>query len=494
MTRQPHISPASLLSHARRRLAGEQGIAMVIAITVMMVLLALVGGAVAVSTQSSSATTRDDNVKAADEAAEAGLRVATYRLNQIQPSDGNCINNNAAVAPASDGTCHDATESLGNGVTFTYYTTPALGTGSSCVGYAISSSILVSQRCVTAVGTSNGVTRRAQIRIASYAGAPLFPASGLVGLEGISINNQANINGSATSNGTISLNNQATIVNNGSNAVLLGPSGNVTEANQASYPMPALQRTAQQGPYTLSPVDPGNSATANDDYRITNGIANPPASPYDASTKCTMGRVKGACWNPTDRTLTINNQQTVTLGGGIYNFCSLSVNNQGVLTIANGAHVAIFIDSGARAGSGCPAAPTQIVNGGRNANGGLAGFFDVDNQGQIINPSLDPTALVVYVYDNTGAAQNSDGMLHENNQGVLYGTIYAPLVSYHLDNQAGVVGGVAADRLTIDNQFHYTWDSRDASLQARTSGVYYRTAWRECQPSAPNINDPQSGC
>ena len=484
-------APTSRLS---TRLSDDGGMAMVMAILITVALLTLVGGAVAVSSQSGGATTRDDSVKAADEAVEAGLRTATYRLNEIQPSDSSCINSGAAVAPTGDGTCHGSTESLGNGATFAYYTTPAMGSGSTCVGYPISSSSLISQRCVTVVGTANGVTRRGQIRVASYAGAPLFPAAGLVGLKGISIDNQAYINGSATTNGTLSLNNQATIVNNGSNAVLLGPSGKVTTANQATYPIPALQRTYAQGPYTLSPVDPGNSAVVNDDYRITNGLSIPLASPYDASTKCTMGSGPGACWNPTYRSLNLNNQATVTLGGGIYNFCSLVINNQGVLTIANGARVAIFIDSGARSGSGCPAAPATIPNGGMTGNGGLAGYFQLDNQGQVINPSQDPTALVVYVYDNTGAANNSDGMLHENNQGILYGTIYAPQSWYHLNNQAGVVGGVAANQLTIDNQFHFSWDSRDSSLQARTAGVYFRTAWHECQPAPTSGNDPQSGC
>ena len=499
--RRRPISRAMSLSRsmhrARAGLADDSGMAMIMAVIVTVILLALVGAAVAVTSQSGGATTRDDNVKAADEAVEAGLRAATYRLNQIQPTDANCINSGAAVSPTSDGTCHGSSETLGNGATFTYYTTPSNISGSSCVGYTVSSSSVVAQRCITVQATSNGVMRRAQVRIASYEGTPLFPAYGLVGLNGISIDNQAYINGSTASNATITLNNQSLVVSNGSNSVQLGPSGHVTTLNGGSYPSPALQRTAQQGPFTLSPVDPGNSASVNDDGRITNGMASPPTSPYDSSTGCPMGNASGSCWNPTYRTLNLNNHAALTLGGGVYNFCSLSINNGSTLTIANGARVAIYIDSGASgrsAASGCPTYPTTIANGGSGGSGGYSGYFNLDNQGVINNPSQDPTALVIYIYDNTGQQNNSDGMLHENNQGVIYGTIYAPQSWFHLNNQAGIVGGVAAAQLTVDNQFHYTWDNRDSSLVARTAGVYFRTAWKECQPTAPNANDPQSGC
>ena len=475
----------------RSRLTGQDGMAMIMAVLVTTVLLTLVGGAVTVSVQGSGATTHDDSTKAADEAVEAGLRVATYRLNQIQPSDTTCINNNSAVTP-TNGTCQDTTETLANGSTFTYWTTPPLGSGNTCVGNPITSSSLLTQRCITASATAYGVTRRAQVRVVSYAGSPLFPAPGLVGLDGISLNNQAHINGSATTNAALTMQNQAIIVNNGTNAVELGPSGTATTASGATYPTPALKRTAAQGPFTLSPVDPGDSAINNADGNITAGINNPNSTPSDPSTKCTIGTTANSCWNPSARTLNLNNQATLTLTGGVYNFCSLSINNQAKLIIANGARPAIYIDSASRSGSGCPS--TQIANGGPSGSGGYAGYFNLDNQGVISNPSLDPTAVIVYIYDNSGAVNNSDGMLHENNQGTFYGTIYAPQSAFHLDNQAGIVGGVAADKLVIDNQFTFSWDSRDANLASRTSGVYFRSAWRECQPAPPDPNDPQSGC
>ena len=476
----------------RDRLGREDGMAMMMAVLVTTIMLLLVGGAIAVSVQGSGATTRDNNTKAADEAVEAGLRVATYRLNYIQPDANSCINQNSAVTPAN-GLCQDTTETVNNGGTYSYYDTPPLGSGGTCVGYPVSSSVDITQRCVTVTATSHGVTRRAQARVASVSGAPLFPAAGVVGLAGISINNQAYINGSATTNGALTMQNSAIIPNNGANSVFLGPSGTASVQTGASYPTPALQRTPAQGAYALSPVDPGNSASVNDDYRITNGINSSHPTPYDPSTGCTQGNASNVCWNPTYRTLNVNSHAVITFTGGVYNFCSLNLNNGGTITIASGAKVAIYIDSPMRAGSGCPTA--RIANGGPGGSGGFASYFNLDNQGMINNPSQDPTAAVVYIYDNWGIPQNNPThQVMENNQGTFYGVLYAPQNWVHLDNQAGITGGVAANQLTIDNQFRFGWDSRVNTLQSETSGVYFRTAWAECTPSQPNPNDPESGC
>lgn len=49
------------------------------------------------ATQSSTSTTRDNNVKAELEAAEAGLHIASYRLSQLKPSETQCITEKEAV-------------------------------------------------------------------------------------------------------------------------------------------------------------------------------------------------------------------------------------------------------------------------------------------------------------------------------------------------------------------------------------------------------------
>ena len=67
------MTPMSNLA-LRRRLAGQSGFILPTAIIVLFALALLTGVAIDVSVQTSSSTSRDDNTKAALEAAEAGLR------------------------------------------------------------------------------------------------------------------------------------------------------------------------------------------------------------------------------------------------------------------------------------------------------------------------------------------------------------------------------------------------------------------------------------
>src|SRR5579875_1350589 len=164
---------------ARARLAQERGVALVAALSALLVILLLSAAAAAVSMQTNHYANRDYHNKNALEAAEAGLQVALYRLNMLQPADGNCIGD-AVASPGTDGWCQSSTTTLGNGSSYQYYTTPVLAGGSTCAGYTVSDSSSsvdgVSNRCITAVGTSNGVTARSQIRAAAFTPREAFPA------------------------------------------------------------------------------------------------------------------------------------------------------------------------------------------------------------------------------------------------------------------------------------------------------------------------------
>ena len=69
----------------KRRLADQAGFVLPTAIIVTMIVTVLAGAAIKISTQTSKSTTRDVSTKAALEAAEGGLQVASYRINQLKP-------------------------------------------------------------------------------------------------------------------------------------------------------------------------------------------------------------------------------------------------------------------------------------------------------------------------------------------------------------------------------------------------------------------------
>src|SRR5438477_12357713 len=102
---------------ADRMMAEESGIAMVMAITVLTIVTGIVAAAVAVAVQTNGSTRRDADKKNALEAAEAGLQVANYRINMLQPDGTHCVGDGVTAGNAL-GMCASTTATLGNGATY----------------------------------------------------------------------------------------------------------------------------------------------------------------------------------------------------------------------------------------------------------------------------------------------------------------------------------------------------------------------------------------
>src|SRR6185503_9954171 len=87
------------------------------------------------------------------------------------------------------------------------------------------------------------------------------------------------------------------------------------------------------------------------------------------------------------RTLEIDNNGSLTLGGGTYNFCKVTTGNGSPITIATGAKVRFFLDSPDRAGSGCIPSGQTAAQARSNGFGGmvLGQGSNFNNPGQAIN-------------------------------------------------------------------------------------------------------------
>jgi type II secretory pathway pseudopilin PulG len=444
----------------------------VMAVLVILSLLAAVS--VGAASQFSGSANRDTQRKRALEAADAGLVVATYRLNMLNLSKGGC---DVSGSTGTNGSCGPYTQDLGNGSSFSYYVTPVLKNTANCAGLPIANST-VDQRCITSMGTVNGVVRRVQVRVAAYQGAPVFPVNGVIGLSSVTDDNGALLSGTEASNGQITLKNKAA-----ASSTTLGPSAPPVIADGSSSPCSGysssnncvVTRTAAVGPFVLSPVNPGNSATTNgnDDGRISSG-ADPATGPvsYTASS----------------RTLSLGNAGTLTLGGGLYNFCSLSMGNNATISLLQGVRTVIFIDSPARPGSNCPAGSGTLTMG----NG--ASFIN-----QYQNPpgspiQYDSTALQIYIYGWPGGYSGSANVVSFNVGSSFYGTIYAPQSTINVNNSAAMYGALAGNAVTFNNSGTFTADQNDLGIQSNTDGTFFRTAWHECLPQPTDAQDPQSGC
>ena len=447
---------------------------MPVAVAVLALVTLLTGGVLAEAVSSSYSSTADRDAKRAFTAAEAGLQAAAYRLSSLSPSDTQCFTS-AAVAPGAGGECPAHEQALGNGGRYRYWVTPVLTAGQACAGSVLSTSNgsqQLVQRCITAQGEVNGVTRRVQARVVALRDAALFPLAGIVGLDEVWMKNSADLRGPVNvgSNGQISLGNSSQVtgrleVPNSAPAPLLGNSSSVSGG---------VVRRADR--WVLPHVEFGNTATQNDNARITSGLDPSHNTTYAAAT----------------RTLTLGNSSSVTLGGGTYNFCSLTMQNSADLFVAAGARVRIFIDSPDRMGSGCPpraAGTDRSCTVDRDASAG-SGNFAVINSARILPASNDPLDLQIYVY----GFNDMSNLVDFKNSIDMVGTIHAPRSRVEFKNSATIRGAVAANRVCFKNSVNFTSDSDATGIGGDTVARHSQTAWRECTKSATVASDPESGC
>ncbi len=451
----------------RDRLRAESGQALVIAMVTMLIVSLLAASAVTLAVSTDKGAQQNVTQKDATEAAEAGLQAALYRYNTLAPGSGSCVGD-TVTTPSSNGTCASSVITAGNGSTYQYFTTPA-STSGTCVGGTVTNSTAgVANVCITAIGTSNGVSVRSEIRAASYQGGSLFQYNGITALQGISSTNGTySINAPEATNGVISVSANATLNSEPNYKLYLGPNGSYQNQGWGSA---NPTTTTLSSPIILPPVNPGTSATTSENSACTStpngtggcGITSPDTQYYAPVT-----------YNPTTRSLTTSGYPTITLAGGVYNFCSFNSSGGLTVNIATGAKVVIYIDSPSDPGSGCPAG-----SGSLNLGSGSTNFN---------NPSDDPTALQIYVY-----SQNTINLSQSLN---FYGTLYAPTSTVAFSNGSWTFdGAVAANLVTFNNGGTFNSDPLVSSIQGGTTqGTYYRTAYGQCTAAASSTA-PTAGC
>ncbi len=176
----------------RRLLRDQSGIALPAALGVLVVVGTLSTATFAVSSRLNDSSTASRDAKRAlcgrgrrargghvpherDRAAER--RPSASRRRPSIPATG--TDPETGSTPAA-GECAGVEDDLGNGSSYTYYVTPALGDGDVCAGLDVhlndpNGEVTVTQRCVTSIGEANGERRRIQARVASYIGDSALP-------------------------------------------------------------------------------------------------------------------------------------------------------------------------------------------------------------------------------------------------------------------------------------------------------------------------------
>jgi hypothetical protein len=449
---------------------------MIVAVLALLVVMTLATAAVSVAVHTNGLSRRDANYKNALEAAEAGLQIGLYRLNELSPDSSpgstQCVGDTLQNADAT-GWCASSAYTLGNGSTYHYYTTPPLLATGTCAGLPLAASD-VNQRCVTAVGTSHGVIARSQIRTGAFAAQPLFQIPGVTGLIGVTLSGGSQVLGSGGSNVAITTSGGAAAT-----AYELGPGGKLN--NQSCSPSATV--TCLPGPIVAAPVNTGTSYLNNTNARITNGVANANGASPQLLPADQVSNPSGVTFDATHRILTLSGSATtVTLTGSVYNFCQLTLQGGSHMAVAAGVRAEIYIDSPDDPNSGVVGSstnpPCQSNTGNLTLSGGST----------FLNANLDPLALQLYVY----GLNNGSGTITLSGGSTLYGTLYAPQSAITLSGGTTLIGGMVGKTVTISGG-GLDWDSRDGSLQASPTGTYYRTAWAQCTPTY-TASSPGSGC
>jgi Tfp pilus assembly protein PilX len=432
---------------------------MVVVMGVLAVLLILTAGIAELSVQFTKGSGQDRDRKRALAAANAGAKIATYRLSATGASDNQCFTT-VGVAPA--GCPAQASGDLGNGATYKYYVSPVLAAGDSCTGPTVAGTKTVAQRCVTSVGTVNGSTRRVQMRIVAYPPVLRFPVNGILGLSGITLSGAPNITGDLGANGNISI--------SGGSAVVNGSIRRGTATTTYSGPTPSGG---------IKPVESQKFSGVSDTAAFEKAESdNDNAQLFPLPANVTL----------TNNELTASNK-VATLASpwvwqsGNYYFCNMRFPNDTYIKLAAGAKVHVFVDSPYRTGSPC-AAGTGNVD--------ITGKFYLDN------PSTDPLNLQFEVYGDpacTTAGCNSPYLKFNNvlngSSSPLYATFFAPWSFFTTTNTSYIVGGIVANRVVASNSLTFNAQG----LSGLTNGVsaFFPSSWRECRRS-PSTTDPGSNC
>lgn len=315
------------------RLGSEQGFALP---TVMLMTVAAMGMAtvgVMASIQGQGGVVRDQGSKSAMAVAESGVEQAMLHYNRGVPP----------CEPAVEGEwCGPVTGMSVNGGQVEYWA--RIGSGESCAVNEVECLEIVSQ------GTMNGVTRRvdvfsaSQLPIGSPGGGP-FSNAGVLSQDTLSMDSNSKIHTGTETNGDIEIRNgnaklcgQASV---GIGRELKPPeyAGYYTDPECTSH-----NSTVHEQELTLPPVNQGEAATVNDNSRLF-------------SLDLVSGKKAEACWSGHDpsgssskycgpeRELFVKNGSAVTLGGTVYSFCKLTLDQNSALYVEAGANVTIYFDS-----------------------------------------------------------------------------------------------------------------------------------------------------
>lgn len=440
----------------RRRLHslvhGESGMALPVALMATIASVALAGAAVISSVDVQHGTKRDNGSKSAIAAADAGASVARLRLNSYATSltaETPCLNVGLggtleAGAAAVDGWCAPIEGTVGSS-TYSYRVSPV---GGSCETYEL---------CIVSTGYADNVSRRIELGFSEEGpgseGSGEEPGGGepggggegeggseeqtgngiegLIGVDDVEIDNNADARVSVGTNGNIHVHNNGNVCGNIRHGI----------GKEAKFDNNGTQcdgYTVSEGNTTVTPVSsfiPSDIATNNSNYRLVQctGTNVPAGCQTDTYSKKWSSTVP---WNASTRTIETSNNTTLTLGGGDYFVCRLLLSNNSHLIMADGAQVRVFFDTPENCGLSSGAKQIDVSN---NANITSTGY----------QPTLGKFDVPGFYLLGSDAIETK--VEWSNNSGTNEFVLYAPKSNIELRNNAVFYGVIVGKTVHLQN-------------------------------------------
>ena len=442
----------------------ESGVALPVALAVVMVVSALASVAARAAIVSNNQTDRDVRVKQATQAAYAGLQALRYQINLLQPPSTHCVLKNATTealtvaVTQSNGWCEPQGEDLGNGASYT----ARISAGTNIT----SNNQLLSTRRIVSTGEARGVRRRVALSVNAATGAPIFPPGyAITSLNSVDFGNSVRIAGGLASNGNVTLRNTAEVCG----PVTPGPGKTLTFENSAGV-CGGYSTTPAQQDFQLQPVDLEGSTATNHDARITAAVTGT-GSPADTCTSCDQIE-----WDPLTRVLKLRNDSTLTLSGDVYSFCQLELHNNAQLIIAArdpNSPMKAFIDTPESCGTG------------------LGNAVFRNNTG-IVNLNSDPTTFQIRV---AGSDTTATSVSFENSfDSTMIMAVYAPNSTVTMQNNLSLIGALAGKQVNLQNNTQLTYHERIGDIASGSSlRVYNDQDYVECAVDVAGAL-PDDGC
>lgn len=451
----------------RRLQRDQRGFAVPTAMLMTIAATGIVSVGVMTTVRTQSGTARDQGTKSALQVAEAGVSEALLHFNRS--SSNPCVG-----LPAGSGWCGPVTGAF-NGGTFAYYVLPIDGDGSPCPLPGQNQTAASQLEFVASGDLGDGVTRRVNVTACSSSGAGMFADATVKGKDEINLDSNAEIHTNTATNGDINLSSNAKLC--GGATVGVGEQLNQNGNSQHTSDFNCTQPTTEVGQEELSlpSVNQGDAATNNQ-----NG--------YFFAVNKVSGNKVDACWNGLkangstgscgSRELKVDSNSSVTLQGGVYSFCKLTLRSNSSLFVAAGAEVWIYFDSPEACGLPDGAVQLEMTSNSRiTSNSGGATKVNLLFVG---SPDLSTTALL-----NSNTAVN--GACEQNF------VIYAPHTDVVLNSNSTYCGGLAAKTLHLDSNARVYTDSSVQDWQLPNTPPHYEVArFVECGGVATGV--PNTGC